>query len=175
MSERTITQICEDYLDHPELLKGCNLFVQAVCAELGYGPVFAKGDNADAMIEKFSKKPFQLIGTDKDKATALANGGQLVLAGLSKAGMTYTNKQGVSIQASMGHVVVVVPGGPSLPTTIKLADGSQQSCRGGYPLCYGGAAVPKYRIKARLSIDSVFHWKVLKDVIYAYLAVPKHG
>jgi hypothetical protein len=171
MGSRSVSQVCEDCLDHEELLKGCNLFVQSVCGNFGYGDLFSKGDNADAMIAKFSKTPFQWIGKDPDKATACANAGSLVLGGLTKAGMSYDNKLGVKIEASMGHVVVIAPGGPSNAGKLKLANGQMQDMRGGYPYCYGGAAIPKYRIKSRLQVDAVFPSVVLRDVVYAYLDV----
>jgi hypothetical protein len=168
---QSISQVCEECLNNAELLKGCNLFVQSVCSTFGYGYLFSKDDNADAIIAKFSQKPFHWIGKDPDKATDCANTGSLVLGGLTKAGMTYKNKLGVKIDASMGHVVVVAPGGPSIAGKLKLANGQTQDMRGGYPYCYGGAAIPKYRIKSKLQVDAVFPSVVLQDVIYAYLNV----
>ena len=173
MGDRTISQVCEDCLDHPELLRGCNLFVQAVCAAFDYGDVFSKGDDADAMVKKFSSAPFHLIGKDKAKATEYANSGKLVIGGLNRAGMSYTSKQHKEIKASMGHVVIIAPGGPSKPGKTVLLDGTEQDSAGGYPFTYGGAAILKYRIKSMLSVDIVFPKPVRDDVAYAYLDIPK--
>ncbi len=169
---RTITQICTDTLDHPELLAGCNLFVQSVLGSLGYGDLFTKGDDADAMVAAFAKAPFHLIGKNPGEAMKRAGEGKLVVAGMTKAAMSYVTKQGDKVQASMGHVVIVLPGGPSKPGSVTLANGVVQPNRGGYPLSCGGAAMARYRIKSVLSIDVVFPSKVLNDVVYAYLDLP---
>jgi hypothetical protein len=171
--DRTITQICEDCLTHDELLKGCNLFVQAVCAAKDYGDVFSKGDDADAMVGALKKPPFQPIAT-KGEATERANGGMLVIGGLTRQEMSYVKKDGTEVKATMGHVVVVAPGGPSTPAKIKLNDGKFYSFAGGYPYCYGGAARVLYRLAFRLSVDVVFPTPVRDHVHYAYLQVPKN-
>lgn len=173
---RSVTQVCEDSLDHPELLQGCNLFVIAVAKEFGYGDVVV--GNADAIRGKFNSEsgtalPFIYIGKNPDLATQLANEGHLVIGGLTKSEMKYKDKGGHEHAASMGHVVIVAPGGPSRPGTVKLADGREQATRGGYPYCFQGAAHAPYRIKARTQVDLVFPSALLKEVVYAYLKVPR--
>jgi hypothetical protein len=175
VTNRTVTQVCEDSLDHPALLKGCNLFVQSVCAEFGYGDIFTKGDNADAMIKKFDSPPFHYIGKDPDKATKVANEGHLVLGGLSLAAMLLVplkNKPNAK-KPTMGHVVVVAPGGPCKQENYILTTGAEQPAAAGYPYCYGGAAREEYRLKQRVSVSLVFPRASRDNVIYAYLEIPK--
>lgn len=170
-SRRTITQVCEDLLDHPEVLKGCNLFVQQVCTEFGHGSLFSKSDNADAMIAKFGQTPFTDLGTDKDKATQYADQGYLVLGGLTLASMLAALPEESQRRPTMGHVVVIAPGGPCKAAVYKLADGTTQPAAAGYPYCYGGAAIPKYRIKEKVTISLVMPKLSRDKTQYAYLNV----
>jgi hypothetical protein len=87
--------------------------------------------------------------------------------------MTYTQKDGKQHTATMGHVVVVVGGGPSSATTVKLLNGKTQPARGGYPYCYQGAANAPYRFTQQTQVDVVFPSAVLDNVVYAYLPIPK--
>lgn len=173
MSQRTVEQVCEDQLDHPELLKACNLFVQQVCATFGYGDLFSKGDNADAIIGKLANKPFTYIGTDKDKATKFANDGYLVLGGLTLAHMLESLPEDTDRKPVMGHVVVIAPGGPCPQEKYTLADGKEYPAAAGYPYCYGGAAIPKYRVREKVTISLVMPKLSRDKTEYAYLVVPK--
>lgn len=110
---RSVTQVCEDSLDHPELLQGCKLFVIALAKEFGYGDVVL--GNADAIRGKFNSES----------------------------------------------------------ETVRLADGREQATRGDYPYRFQGAAHAPYRIKARTQVDLVFPSALLKEVVYAYLKVPR--
>jgi len=73
----------------------------------------------------------------------------------------------------MGHVVVVVPGGPSEPCHVRLTNGKEQAARGGYPYCYQGAAHEVYRFSERTQVDAVFPSLLLDKVIYAYVPLKK--
>jgi hypothetical protein len=171
---RSVVQVCEDSLDHEELLKDCSGFLTAVAKEFGYGDVVrgdANGIRAKFANEVVTKEPFHFIGKNPDLATEYAGKGHLVLGGLTSSEMTYKDKSGREHKASMGHVVIVVPGGPSKPGKVKLADGREQPVRGGYPYCYQGAANRPYRLKERTQVDLVFPSVCLRDVIYAWLEV----
>jgi hypothetical protein len=170
---RTVEQVCEDQLDHPELLKGCNLFVQQVCAEFGYGELYTKGDNADRMIGRFRSKPFVYLGTDEDKATKFADDGYLVLGGLTLAQMLSGLPKDATQKPTMGHIVVIAPGGPCEQKEYTLADGKKQPAAAGYPYCYGGAAIARYRIKEKATISLVMPKMSRDETQYAYLEIPK--
>ena len=171
---RSVEQVCKDYLGHPELLKGCNLFVQAVCGAFGYGTLFSKGDNADAMIAKLNSPPFHNLKTDKKAAADQADKGMLVLGGLTLADMKAATPSGHR-QPTMGHIVVIAPGGLCRPTTFKLANGDPWEAAGGYPYCYGGAAQAVYRIAAKLTISCVMPRASRDKTQYAWLDIPKAG
>jgi len=167
---RTVEQACQDFLSHEKYRSGCNLFVIAVVQEFVSGAVHA-ADNADAIIKKMHGAPFVWIGTNPDEATKQAAAGNVVLGGLTKAQMTYTTKSGQHRVATMGHVVVVVEGGPSRPGEVTLASKVKQAVRGGYPYCYQGAAASAYRFEDRTQVDAVFPGPLLDKVIYAYLPI----
>ncbi len=171
---RTVEQVCQDYLEHPELLKGCNLFVQAVCANFEYDKLFNKGDNADAMIAKFRAAPFHDLGTDKKAAADKAAEGQLVLGGLTLANMK-AGSDPKKKAPTMGHVVVIAPGGLCPPSTFTRADGVDQDAAGGYPYCYGGAAMEIYRVKEKVTISFVMPKTSRDKTQYAWLDVPRGG
>jgi hypothetical protein len=172
VADRTVEQVCRDSISHPELLAGCNLFVQAVCAAFEYGDLFSKGDNADAMIGKFASAPFHNLGTDKDSATQKANEGKLVLAGLTLAKMIAGNPTAKK-KPTMGHIVVVAPGGPCKQANYTLTDGTTQAAAGGYPYCYGGAAQALYRVKEKATISLVMPKASRDQTVYAWLDIPK--
>jgi hypothetical protein len=93
---RSVVQVCQDSQDHPELLKGCNLFVIAVAKAFGYGDAVI--GNADAILEKFSSvsstfPPFIHIGKNPVQATKMAEEGHLVIGGLTKTAMTYIGRE----------------------------------------------------------------------------------
>jgi hypothetical protein len=108
-----------------------------------------------------------------DKATQYATDGQFVIGGLTQTEMTYVGRDQKEHKATMGHVVVVVPGGPSKPSQVKLTDGTLQPVRGGYPYCYQGAAHALYRFTERTQVDAVFPGLLLTKVIYAYIEITK--
>jgi hypothetical protein len=74
---------------------------------------------------------------------------------------------------TMGHVVIIAPGGPCKPGEYKLADGKTQPAAGGYPYCYGGAAMSQYRLKQRLTISLVMPKASRDQTEYAWLDVQK--
>jgi hypothetical protein len=171
---RSVVQVCEDFLDHSALLRDCSGFVSAVAKEFGYADVVrgdANGLRAKFGSEATTKLPLRFIGKNPDLATEYAGKGHLVIGGLTSSEMIYKDRSGKEHKASMGHVVVVAPGGPSKPGKVTLADGREQPVRGGYPYCYQGAANSPYRLKARTQVDLVFPSVCLKDVIYAWLEV----
>ena len=79
-----------------------------------------------------------------------------MVGGLTQTEMTYIGRDTKEHKAKMGHVAVVVPGGPSKPGSVKLADGTLMPVRGGYPYCHQGAAHEIYRFKERTQVDAVF-------------------
>lgn len=173
---KSVVQVCQACLNSPELLKGCNLFVIAVAKEFGYGDIIR--GNADAIRSLYlsavtTKPPLIYLGKEPALATQMANEGHLVIGALNRNEMTYKDKSGILRVASMGHVVIIAPGGPSKPRVVTLLDGRQQPTRGGYPFCYQGAAYAPYRLKERTQVDLVFPAVLLKEVVYAYLKVPK--
>jgi hypothetical protein len=170
----SVVNVCEAALSHPELLSGCNKFVEYVAQHFGYGDA-VKG-NADQIRGKFSteagtKLPFHYIGKKPDLATKFANDGKLVIGGLTKTEMHYIDGRKIEHVATMGHVVIVCGGGPSVRGEITLADGRKQKTRGGYPYCYQGAAQAPYRLPMRTQVDLVFPSVLLNEVVYAYLEI----
>jgi len=166
---KTVETTCKETIAKPGMSSGCNTFVQAVAKE--YGKEDAVAGNADQIRMKLNDPPFKAIGKNPQMATSYAVQGKLVIGGLSKTEATWKDKGGHDHTATMGHVVVVVPGGPSLRLTITLQNGKTQECRGGYPYCYQGAANPPYRFLSRTQVDAVFPSHVLNDVYYAYLDI----
>jgi hypothetical protein len=153
----------------------CNKFVQAVAGkvateyQIGLSEAFA--GNADAIRNRFSESPFIPIGKDKALATKLANEGQLVLGGLNTHEMKLYEPK-----ATMGHVVVIAPGGPSKAISeVKLKNGKTQAARGGYPYCYQGAHLSQYRFKEKTQVDVVFPSRSLEHINYAYVDIKKTG
>jgi len=171
---RTIEQACEDALDHENLLASCNGFVYAIVNEFASGAI-EPGANADSIVSNKLLKgggQWVSIGQDPDGATAKAAEGNLVLGGLTKAELTYTDSKKRRHEATMGHVVVVVAGGPSKPMDIMLMYvNTPQSCRGGYPYCYQGAANKQWRFKEKTQVDAVFPGLLLNKVHYAYIEI----
>jgi hypothetical protein len=130
----------------------------------------APGDKANTIIERRIKHPpWVWLGEKPDEATKRATRGDLVLGGLTSSEMTYIDRRKREHSATMGHVVVIAPGGPSRPGDQKLADGTTQPCRGGYPYCYQGAYNALYRIRSRTQVDLVFPSLLLDKVHYAYV------
>ena len=169
-----VDQVCESALVHPELLGGCNKFVQYVAGHYGYSDTVA--GNADDIRARFStaagtRVPFHYIGKKPDLATSFANQGKLVLGGLTRAEMHFFDRRGQEHVATMGHVVVVSGGGRSHRAEFTLTDGRKQKTRGGYPYCYQGAANAPYRLTTRTQIDLVFPAILLNEVVYAYLDI----
>jgi hypothetical protein len=169
---RTIEQACEDAVDHENLLASCNGFVYAVVNEFAPGAI-EPGADADKIVSSKLLKSggrWIAIGQNSNDATARAEEGDLVLGGLTSQEMTYTDGKKREHKATMGHVVVVVAGGPSKPITIMLMDGkTPQACRGGYPYCYQGAAHSLWRFKGKTQVDAVFPGQLLSKVHYAYI------
>jgi hypothetical protein len=177
-----VEDICKLYVRDPAKLANCNEFLQAVALKVGTeNGLDLKGafaGNANAIRGRFSTEkstapPFIYIGRFPDKATHYAAEGQLVVGGLTQTEMTYTGRDRKEHKATMGHMVVVVPGGPSKSGTVKLADGTLQPVRGGYPYCYQGAAHEIYRFRERTQVDAVFPTLLLDGVIYAYIDIKK--
>jgi hypothetical protein len=162
-----VADIGELYVKDAKLVANCNVFVQAVAAKVAseYGKDFAHlfEGNADAIRARFDRLPFHSIGTDGNKATTLANGGQFVLGGLSLHDMRLYEEK-----ATMGHIVVVAPGGPShaIPPS-----GSFPGARGGYPYCYQGAHIAKFRFAHKTQVDIVFPKRSLAHINYAYIEI----
>jgi len=178
----SVEDICKLFVKDPVKVSTCNEFLQAVAAkvgtEWGLDLKSAFAGNADQIrgsfnSEKDTKTPFIYIGPDPDKATQYAAAGQFVVGGLTKMEMTYTLDDGTLRQATMGHVVVVAPGGPSKPGIVTLANGKTQPARGGYPYCYQGAHYESYRFTDRTQVDVVFPARLLSKVIYAYIDIQK--
>jgi hypothetical protein len=174
----SVEDICKLYIHDASKVANCNEFLQAVAAKVGseYGIDLrqAFSGNADSIRARLGgEKPFISIGRMPALATQLANQGQFVIGGLSHAEMTYVGRDKKEHAATMGHVVVIAPGGPSHATTITLANGKKQPCRGGYPYCYQGAAHEMYRILGRTQVDLVFPALLLGQVCYAYIDILK--
>jgi hypothetical protein len=169
----SIEDICKRLVQDKALVANCNVFLIAAADAIGAAGNVFQG-NADTIRGKFGTPettvaPFHYIGKDPNKATAYANKGYFVVGGLTRAEMTYTGLHGHDHKATMGHVVVVVPGGPSAAGEVTLADGSKRPARGGYPYCYQGAHVPAYRFSARTQVDVVFPAVTLGNVVYAWV------
>ena len=165
-----VEEISGQFVKDERLVADCNKFVQAVAGKVAteYGihdlsSAFA--GTADNIRARFDKPPFISIANDKNLATKLANEGQLVLGGLGLNEMrTYEPK------ATMGHIVVIAPGGPSKPLA---PGGSFKDARGGYPYCFQGAHILQYRFKTRTQVDVVFPKDSLPHINYAYINILK--
>lgn len=178
----TVEDICKLYVKDPKKVANCNEFLQAVAERVGgeYGLNLreAFAGNANTIrgrfnTEKNTSPPFIYIGPFPDEATQYATDGQFVIGGLTQTEMTYVGRDKKEHKATMGHVVVVVPGGPSKAVPVTLADGTLQPVRGGYPYCYQGAAHALYRFKERTQVDAVFPALLLTRVIYACVDLKK--
>jgi len=175
-----VEDICRLLLKDSVLIGSCNGYIQEVAKRVGLGTgldldAAFEGD-ADAIRARFSTEagtqaPFHYIGPFPDKATQFANDGQFVVGGLTHQEMTYAGRDGKLRVATMGHVVVIAPHGPSTPGTVTLTDGSEQAVRGGYPYCYQGAHYSRYRFTERTQVDVVFPALRLTSVIYAYIDI----
>jgi hypothetical protein len=175
----SVEDICTRLVKDSKLVASCNGFLAAVANKVesehkveGVSALFA--GTADSVRGRFADeartvKPLVFIGQDPDKATAMAAAGHFVVGGLTSGEMTYVGRDKVQRTATMGHVVVVVPGGPSKPRVVRLANGKDQPARGGYPYCYQGAAHAIYRFSERTQVDVVFPSLLLDRVIYAYV------
>ena len=177
-----VEDICKLYVRDPAKVANCNEFLQAIAekvgAENGLNLREAFAGNANTIRGRFNTQtstgpPFIYIGPFPDKATQYAADGQFVIGGLTQTEMTYVGRDNREHKSTMGHVVVVVPGGPSKQVPVKLADGTLQPVRGGYPYCYQGAAHALYRFKERTQVDAVFPGLLLTRVIYAYIDLKK--
>ena len=154
----------------------CNLFVLAVANALGVGNFF-KGLKSDNIIARFNnpdaKPPFHYIGTDKGLAMRYADQGHFVLGGLTSEQMNgKVDGKAPAHMATMGHVVVITPGGAAPAKEIKLVTGPVQSARGGYPYCYQGAHNKIYRFTERTQVSCVFPKRHLDEIVYAYVDLP---
>ena len=175
----SVENICALLVKDSKLVASCNGFLAAVAGKVqseykidGLLALFA--GTADVIRARFADeartvKPFVFIGQDPNKATSMADAGHFVVGGLTSGEMTYVGRDKTLRTATMGHVVVVVPGGPSKPCNIRLANGKDQPARGGYPYCYQGAAHALYRFSDRTQVDAVFPSILLDKVIYAYV------
>jgi hypothetical protein len=156
------------------LIADCNKFVQAVAGRVAIEFAIKKVDfgraflgKSDAIVSRFTHAPFISIAKDKDRATKLANEGQLVLGGLTLPDMLrYEPKK--KPKPTMGHIVVIAPGGPS--HYIAPHPGFP-GARGGYPYCYQGAHISQYRFKSRTQVDIVFPRNSLPFIDYAYIDI----
>ena len=181
---KSVADICKDVLMVPGMVASCNGFLQEVADRVGKAYSVdicsAFDGNADKIrsrfnTEKDTQSPFHFIGPYPNKATQYAADGQFVVGGLTSVEMTYIGRDKKQHKSTMGHVVVVVPGGPSAPGKITLADGSVLPVRGGYPYCYQGAAHAPFRFTDRTQVDAVFPALKLPMVIYAYIDIQKTG
>ena len=178
---QSVEALCEQLIKDSKLVANCNEFVQAVARKVAADhnrPEITAAflGNADAIRGRFSTAgttaaPFTYIGTAPDLATKHAADGHFVVGGLTSTEMTYIGRDKKQRVATMGHVVVVVPGGPSKARHIKLANGIEQPARGGYPYCYQGAANAAFRLAQKLSVDVVFPSLLLDKVVYAYITL----
>jgi len=128
------------------------------------------------MIARFgstnAKAPFHYIGPDKTLAMKYADQGYLVLGGLTKSQMNL-NKKPSTHPATMGHVVIIAPGGPApARKNVKLANGHTQDLRGDYPYCYQGAHYSAYQFTEKTQVSCVFPKDHLDDIVYGYVDVP---
>ena len=166
---------CKNRVKSKEKVSNYNIFVIKVADSLGVGNFFS-GLNADMMVAKFSssnsKAPFHYIGINKNLAMQYADRGYFVLGGLTKGQMN-VNKNPTSHQATMGHVVIVAPGGPAPASKVKLANGHMQPARGGYPYCYQGAHYSAYQFTDKTQVSCVFSKNHLDDIVYGYVDVAK--
>src|SRR5262245_46975049 len=122
---RTVEEICGDLVKDSKLVANCNDFLLAVATKVA--SEYKRPDitnvflgKADTIRARFNDKgsavaPFVFIGTDPTMATQRATDGQFVVGGLLSTEMTYIGRDNKQRTATMGHVVVVVPGGPSKP------------------------------------------------------------
>jgi hypothetical protein len=167
-----VEEISAQFVKDEKIIADCNKFVQAVAGKVAteYGMRSQEFSGAfvgtaDEIRARFEKAPFVSIGSNKALATKMANEGQLVLGGLGLHEMkTYEPR------ATMGHVVVIAPGGPSKPLA---PSGSFHGARGGYPYCYQGAHNLQYRFKAKTQVDVVFPKNALPHIHYAYIEILK--
>ena len=170
-----VEEACKNCVKSKENVSNCNIFVIKVADALGVGNFFS-GLNANMMVAKFSnpnaKAPFHYIGKNKNLAMQYADRGYFVLGGLT-AGQMNVNKNPTSHQATMGHVVIVAPGGPAPATKVKLANGVMQPARGGYPYCYQGAHDSAYQFTDKTQVSCVFPKDHLDDIVYGYVDVAK--
>lgn len=156
-----VEEVCKKVVEEQESREACNKFVEAVAKEFGRENA-CKG-LADEILARMrsSADGFVLIGPHPSDATKRATQGKLVLGGLSSTEMNDKN----------GHIVVIVPGGPSQRTKIYLCDNQERHCRGGYPYCYHGTMKPNIRFRHRTQVDAVFPKEKLDKIVYAYLDV----
>lgn len=170
-----VEEACKNFVKSKENVSNCNIFVIKVADALGVGNFFS-GLNADMMVAKFSnpnsRAPFHYIGKTKNLAMQYADRGYFILGGLTKGQMN-VNKNPASHQATMGHVVIVAPGGPAPATKVKLANGVMQPARGGYPYCYQGAHDSAYQFTDKTQVSCVFSKNHLDDIVYGYVDVAK--
>jgi len=173
----SVEDVCKLYVKDSTKVANCNQFLQAVASKVGadWGVDLSKAfsGNADTIRGRFKEAPFIYIGPFPDKATAFATDGKFVVGGLTHGEMTYIGRDNRRRTATMGHVVVIAPGGPSKGGEIELADGTKQKVRGGYPYCYQGAAHEIYRFDHRTHVDAVFPALLLDRVEYAYIDIQK--
>jgi hypothetical protein len=170
------------YVKDPGKVANCNEFIQAVAQYLGgkhpIDLVTPFAGKSQDIVAKFAKAkpdpPFVSVAT-KDEATKLANAGQFVVAGL-----TADEMRKYQPGATMGHIVVVAPGGPSKPLSeikdpkgniIKNKNGKPQEARGGYPYCYQGAHYGAYQFNHKTQVDVVFPSLSLPHIHYAYIDI----
>jgi hypothetical protein len=170
-----IEDICKRLVKDKALVAECSGFLRAVAEVLQVGNAFA--GNANTIRGRFGTQagtslPFNYIGMDGDKATAYADKGYFVVGGLTSTEMNFKDTHGHEHKATMGHVVVVVPGGPSQRCVVTLADGTRRDARGGYPYCYQGAHYLPYRFSERTQVDVVFPAVLLPKVVYAWVTAP---
>jgi hypothetical protein len=179
---QSLESICQQVVKNPKLVANCNEFIMAVATKVGSeynlkDMATAFAGNANSIRDRFGTagstvKPFIYIGKDPYLATRYATEGHFVVGGLTSTEMTYMyyiGKDKHQNTATMGHLVVVVPGGPSRRCEIKLMNGETQSARGGYPYCYQGAHKPQYRFTEKTQVDAVFPRLLLNKVVYAYI------
>lgn len=169
-----VDEISAQLVNDERIIADCNKFVQAVAGKVAteYGIKYADFSKlfmgtANDIRLRFDRAPFISIGTDRARATKLANEGQLVFGGLSLHEM-----QLYEPKASMGHIVVIAPGGPSkpIPKSPKF-----HGAHGGYPYCYQGAHDPRYRFKNKTQVDAVFPRSSLPHIQYAYIQIEENG
>lgn len=172
---KSVDEICRALLQDDLLVANAGTFIQAVGRAFGLD--HALNGTANTIRGRFSTPaivtfPFNYIGPDPGLATWHADRGLLVLGGVTSEEMVDIGPSGHPHRASMGHIVVIAPGGPSRPGLVTLNDGSTRTAPGGYPYCYHGTSYYAFRCRERTQVDVVFPRDRLHKLVYCWMTLP---